>query len=318
MPAFRDRIEGTPPAIRRFFDRMAPKPRDRPVIVATDIDLTVAPPRAAEGPGLQIEHLGVRFGGVVAVDDVSIGAPIGTITGLIGPNGAGKTTLFNACSGLVRPGAGRVSFQGRDITRWSPAKRARLGLGRTFQRVQLFESLDVRTNINLARECTIAGARPLRHVFARRRDSRTIARAAVEAIRLTGIDDLVDLPVKDLSTGQRRLVELARALAGPFDVLLLDEPSSGLDQNETRRFGDILTQVVAERGIGILLVEHDMSLVRQICERVYVLDFGRVLFEGTAEEMVESEVVREAYLGAEGTAPEIIEAEAEVLARDPT
>jgi ABC-type branched-subunit amino acid transport system ATPase component len=318
MPAFRDRIEGTPPAIRRFFDRMAPKPRDRPATVATDIDFTVAPLRAVGGPGLQIERLGVRFGGVVAVDDVSIGAPIGTITGLIGPNGAGKTTLFNASSGLVRPTAGRVSFQGRDITRWSPARRARLGLGRTFQRVQLFESLDARTNIHLARECTIAGARPFRHVFARRRDSSTIAHAAAEAIRLTGIADLVDLPVKDLSTGQRRLVELARALAGPFDVLLLDEPSSGLDQNETRRFGDILTRVVAERGIGILLVEHDMSLVRQICERVYVLDFGRVLFEGTAEEMVESEIVREAYLGAEGTAPEIIEAEAEVLARDPT
>jgi ABC-type branched-subunit amino acid transport system ATPase component len=124
--------------------------------------------------------------------------------------------------------------------------------------------------------------------------------------------------VKDLSTGQRRLVELARALAGPFDVLLLDEPSSGLDQTETRQFGDILTRVVAERGVGILLVEHDMSLVRQICDHVYVLDFGRVLFEGTPQEMVESEGVREAYLGSEGAAPEIIEAEAELVARDPT
>ena len=124
--------------------------------------------------------------------------------------------------------------------------------------------------------------------------------------------------MKDLSTGQRRLVELARVLTGAFDVVLLDEPSSGLDQSETEHFGEILQRVVAERGIGILLVEHDMSLVRRICERVYVLDFGRVLFEGTSQEMVESEIVREAYLGAEGGVPEILAAEAEVLAREGT
>ena len=123
--------------------------------------------------------------------------------------------------------------------------------------------------------------------------------------------------MKDLSTGQRRLVELARVLTGAFDIVLLDEPSSGLDQSETQRFGQILQRVVDERGIGILLVEHDMALVRQICDRVYVLDFGRVLFEGTSTEMVDSEIVRDAYLGSEGL-PEMMAAEAAVLTSDST
>ena len=240
------------------------------------------------------------------------------ITGLIGPNGAGKTTMFNACSGLLRPTKGRVLLHGQDVTRASPSKRARRGLGRTFQRVQLFESLSVRTNIELARECAIAGANPLRHVVPRRRDTGERRHAAAEAIRLTGIADYVDAPVKDLSTGQRRLVELARVLTGAFDVVLLDEPSSGLDQTETQHFGEILRRVVAERGIGILLVEHDMSLVRQICERIYVLDFGRVLFEGTSEEMVESEIVRDAYLGSESANVDLVQAEAEALAHEAT
>lgn len=159
----------------------------------------------------------------------------------------------------------------------------------------------------------MAGANPLRHVVPRRRDTGEVVQAAAEAIRLTGIADSVDAAVKDLSTGQQRLVELARVLTGAFDIVLLDEPSSGLDQTETQHFGEILRRVVAERGIGILLVEHDMSLVRQICERIYVPDFGRVLFEGTSDEMVESEIVRDAYLGSESTNIDLVQAEAEAL-----
>ena len=166
--------------------------------------------------------------------------------------------------------------------------------------MQLFESLDVKTNIELARECAIAGRNPVRQVFPTRGDGAAIQAAKADAIALTGITAFVHAPVKDLSTGQRRLVELARVLSGPFDMLLLDEPSSGLDQAETQQFGEILRRVVAERGIGILLVEHDMALVQQVCERVYVLDFGRLLFEGTADEMITSDVVRAAYLGTEG------------------
>jgi ABC-type branched-subunit amino acid transport system ATPase component len=315
VPLSRDRLV-MPMALRRFFDRLGGKapaaviepspaaseavPEQAPRVVAVDSDAT-APPALAR-TGIEVDHLVIRYGGVVAVDDVSLKAPVGVITGLVGPNGAGKTTTFNACTGLLRPTKGRVILHGHDVTRSSPARRARLGLGRTFQRVQLFESLSVRTNIELARECHIAGANPLRHVLPRRRDTTTVERAASEAIALTGISGYLDAAVSDLSTGQRRLVELTRVLAGQFDVVLLDEPSSGLDQAETSDFGDILRRVVAERGIGVLLVEHDMALVRQICDRIYVLDFGRMLFEGTPDEMVGSEVVRDAYLGSESVA----------------
>jgi ABC-type branched-subunit amino acid transport system ATPase component len=158
----------------------------------------------------------------------------------------------------------------------------------------------VRTNIELARECAIAGGNPARQVFPRRHDARLVHDTTAEAIELTGISAFVDAPVQSLSTGQRRLVELARVLTGPFDMILLDEPSSGLDPAETDHFGAILRHVVAVRGLGILLVEHDMSLVQQVCDRVYVLDFGRMLFEGTAPEMIDSDIVRAAYLGSEG------------------
>ena len=244
--------------------------------------------------------LSVRFGGVVAVNGVSFDAPFSAITGLIGPNGAGKTTIFNACSGLVSPTHGTVSMFGHNVNSLSPAARARLGLGRTFQRVQLFESLSVRTNIELARECTIAGANPVDHLISRRRQQRAISAAAHTAVDLTGIRHLLDSQVKDLSTGQRRLVELTRVLAGPFDMVLLDEPSSGLDHNETQRLGDVLVRVVQERGTGFLLVEHDMSLVRQVCGNIYVLDFGNLIFEGSPDEMTQSEIVKIAYLGTEG------------------
>jgi ABC-type branched-subunit amino acid transport system ATPase component len=249
----------------------------------------------------------VRFGGAVALDKVSLAAPVGTVTGLIGPNGAGKTTMFNACSGLLKPSGGHVSLFGSDITKMSPAARARHGLGRTFQRVQLFESLTVRTNIELAPECAIAGPNPYRHFVSRRREQQHIDAAAQRAIDMAGVGPFLDKLVKDLSTGQRRLVELARVLAGPFDVVLLDEPSSGLDQGETERLGEILTKSVAERGIGLLLVEHDMSLVRQVCADIYVLDFGTLIFEGSPEQMLQSEIVRAAYLGSEAEGGELLQ-----------
>ena len=309
MPAFGDKIPGTPMAVRRFIDRLggrrpAAEAPPTPVAAAPSLPIAEAVPTPAVAVrpdgGLEVQHLTVRYGGVVAVDNASLRAPCGAITGLIGPNGAGKTTTFNACSGLLKPTSGHVRLHDHDITNASPAVRARRGLGRTFQRVQLFESLDVRTNIELARECAVAGGNPARQIIPRRRDARVVRDATLEAIELTGISAFVDSPVRSLSTGQRRLVELARVLTGPFDMILLDEPSSGLDQAETEQFGAILRHVVAVRGLGILLVEHDMSLVQQVCDRVYVLDFGRMLFEGTASEMLGSDVVRAAYLGSEG------------------
>ena len=247
--------------------------------------------------GLTVESLTVRYGGLVAVDDVSLSAPAGRITGLIGPNGAGKTTLFNACSGLVRPASGHVLLDGRDVTRVAPARRPQLGLGRTFQRIELFDSLTVRQNVELGREGVLAGSRPWRQLVGGRGAGRVVAAAADEALATCGLESVAERPAGSLSTGNRRLVELARVLAGGYRMLLLDEPSSGLDDHESERFGAILTDVVAERGVGILLVEHHMELVLGICHYLYVLDFGRLLFEGTPDDAVTSDAVRAAYLG---------------------
>jgi ABC-type branched-subunit amino acid transport system ATPase component len=254
--------------------------------------------RPGSDTGLRLEALRVSFGGVAAVDGVDLDAPPGAITGLIGPNGAGKTTTFNACSGLLSPSAGRVHLDGTDITGLGAAARARRGLGRTFQRMELFTSLSVAENVALGREAGLAGSKILAQFLTRAAERRATAQAAEEALELAGIVHLADAAVGSLSTGQRRLVELARTLAGQFHLLLLDEPSSGLDNDETAAFGRVLSEVVDRRGSGILLVEHDMSLVMEICAYVYVLDFGQLIFAGTPEEVLDSEVVREAYLGA--------------------
>jgi ABC-type branched-subunit amino acid transport system ATPase component/branched-subunit amino acid ABC-type transport system permease component len=259
---------------------------------------TAALPRAASA-GLDLAHVTVRYGGHVAVSDVSLSAPVGRITGLIGPNGAGKTTLFNVASGLVRPGGGTLRLHGADMSGLDPAARARRGLGRTFQKMELFDSLTARENVSLGWEAARAGRRPWRHLAETSADRRDRGTAADQALALAGISGLAGRPVAALSTGQRRLVELARCLAGRFDVLLLDEPSSGLDAAETERFGEILTQVVAERGVGILLVEHDMALVMSVCDYVHVLDFGTKIFEGDTADVAASEIVRAAYLGTE-------------------
>jgi ABC-type branched-subunit amino acid transport system ATPase component len=249
------------------------------------------------GSGLVVSSLVVRFGGLVAVDDVSLSAPGGRITGLIGPNGAGKTTLFNVCNGLLRPARGSVHLDGRDITRASTARRPQLGLGRTFQRIALFDSLSVRENVALGREGSLAGSLPWRQLVAGRGEQRLVTEAADEALATCGITGLANRPAGSLSAGDRRLVELARVLAGGFSMLLLDEPSSGLDDHESQRFGEILTAVVRDRDVGILLVEHHMELVLGICDYLYVLDFGRLIFAGTPDDAVTSDVVRAAYLG---------------------
>lgn len=247
---------------------------------------------------LEVANLTVRFGGNVAVNDLTFAAPAGRITGLIGPNGAGKSTTFNACSGLI-PSSGRVALFGADITRQRAASRARRGLGRTFQQMDLFDSMTVRQNVGLGREARIAGSNPWRQFVAGRQQRRELTAVTDDAIELCGITELASQTVGLLTTGQRRLVELARVCAGGYGILLLDEPSSGLDPVETEQFGSILRSLVAERSVGILLVEHDMELVTSTCEYLYVLDFGTLIFEGTPREIHESEIVRAAYLGSE-------------------
>jgi ABC-type branched-subunit amino acid transport system ATPase component/branched-subunit amino acid ABC-type transport system permease component len=288
------RNPGAPAAVRRLaerLDRVLPRREPKAAPLATVS-------HASRGDGLEIRSLTVSYGGVVAVSDLSLSAPTGKITGLIGPNGAGKTTTFNAACGLVKPNSGQIIVHGRDITRLAPAARARAGVGRTFQRVELFDSLTVGENVDLGREAMFAGGNPLTQLAGNRRDMAVVRAAAAEALELTGLSSVADRRVSELTTGQRRLVELARVVAGPFDMILLDEPSAGLDAAETRHFGTILMTLVQSRGCGLLVVEHDMALVRQICDRVWVLDFGRLVFEGTTEEMLESDIVRAAYLGS--------------------
>jgi ABC-type branched-subunit amino acid transport system ATPase component/branched-subunit amino acid ABC-type transport system permease component len=307
--AYGTQAAGLPASVRRFLDRLggrrAPAAVPVPATVPSAIgrvapagDMQTLEPEPAIAPhGLEVRDLAVRFGGVAAVSDVTMTARMGAITGLIGPNGAGKTTTFNVCSGLLRPNSGHVLLHGADVTTDGTAQRARRGLGRTFQRTELFNRLTVRQNIAMGREASMAGRNPVAQLFGSRRANRIVAAATDDALATTGTARIADVQVGLLPIGQRRLVELARALAGPFDVLLLDEPSSGLDGRETEDFGRVLRAVAQERGCAIFLVEHDMTLVREICDTVYVLDFGTLIFDGTPEQMQLSDEVRAAYLG---------------------
>jgi branched-chain amino acid transport system ATP-binding protein len=238
-------------------------------------------------PLLQVAEAEVRFGGVHALRGVDLDVAPGIVTGLIGPNGAGKTTLFNTICGLQSLNGGRITFDGSDMTGMKPHQRARLGIARTFQRLEVFGSLSVRENVLAAAEI-------------RRRWSRDRSDAAANAdgvLGLVGLSHLADRSADTLPTGQARLLELARALATRPRLLLLDEPSSGLDDTESEELGDLLCQL-AEAGMGVLLVEHDMGLVMRICVQINVLDFGAVLMVGGPDEVRADERVRAAYLGA--------------------
>lgn len=232
---------------------------------------------------LDAHEISVRFGGHLAVDRVSLAVEPGLITGLIGPNGAGKTTLFNVLTGLQAPSGGRVELKGRDITKVAAHKRARLGMARTFQRLELFGSLSVFDNVLTAVEL---------HPGHERRP-QAVAGHLLEKV---GLEHLSSQRADSLSTGNARLLELARALAGSPSVLLLDEPASGLDESETDRFAGLLTDLAAD-GMAVLLVEHDVPLVMKLCASVTVLNFGVVLAVGSAEEIQQNAQVVEAYLG---------------------
>ena len=238
---------------------------------------------------LEVLDVTVDFGGNRAVDNVSLPVELGSLTGLIGPNGAGKTTLFNVVNGLLSPSAGQVAFDGKDITRRKPHQRARMGLARTFQRLELFTSLSVRENIQVAGE--------IRNSW--NVDRRVDAAAEAErVIELIGLGEVADAEVSEIPTGKARIVELGRALMTQPKVLLLDEPASGQTEDETVVFGELLKKLAAE-GITIFLVEHDMALVMSVCEIIHVLDFGRIIAKGTPEEIQKDQAVLEAYLGSE-------------------
>jgi ABC-type branched-subunit amino acid transport system ATPase component len=250
--------------------------------------------------GLVAEDIVVRFGGRVALDHAGVSAAPGQITALIGPNGAGKTTLFNVCCGFQGHVEGRVLLDGVDVSHVGAARRARLGIGRTFQRLELFWSLTVRENIALAGQARGITDNPLTQLglagnrAASRRDLGYAADAILDRV---GLSHLADRLARELSTGEARLLELGRALAGAPRVLLLDEPSSGLDSAETTAFGDLLTELATTDGLAVLLVEHDMNLVLRVAALIFVLDFGKPLITGTPAEIRKSAPVRAAYLG---------------------
>jgi ABC-type branched-subunit amino acid transport system ATPase component len=250
-------------------------------------------------PDLRIQALMVRFGGHTAVNAVSLQASAGTITGLIGPNGAGKTTTFNACTGVLRADAGRVFLGEECLNGRSTSARAATGLGRTFQRMELFDSLSVLENVSMGPEGMFSARRPWGQFVAGRGERAEVTRRTDMAIERCGLAKAIGRRVGDLSTGQRRLVELARAIASPFRFLLLDEPSSGLDVAESEEFGAVLAQHVAATGLGVLLVEHDMALVSAVCSDVFVLDFGTLIWSGPTAEAMTSPIVQSAYLGGE-------------------
>ena len=242
---------------------------------------------------LNLENISVNFGGHIAVNEVSLTIDPGTITGLIGPNGAGKTTLFNVISGLLAPSSGRVLFADRDITSLAPHKRARIGIGRTFQRLELFNSLTVIDNLRVSIETSNQWK------SSREAMSGSSMNAKINRILdLTGLNSVRNALASEIPTGQARLVELARALVLSPNLLLLDEPASGQNDEETERFGQLLREL-CNSGISIFLVEHDMSLVMNACDQVNVLDFGTVIAKGTPTEIQEHELVIEAYLGAQ-------------------
>ena len=245
------------------------------------------------GSSLAARNVNVRFGGNVALDDVTVEALPGCVTGLIGPNGAGKTTLFNVITGLLTPAGGRVLLDGDDVSSLDTHQRARRGIGRTFQRLELFTGLTVRDNLRVAGD--------IRNSWRLLRAGRiNTSREADRVLELVGLNAIADREVAAIPTGMARVVELGRALMIRPRVLLLDEPASGQTESETVAFGRLLRRLCAEEGMTILLVEHDMSLVMDVCDRVQVLDFGVTIATGTPDEVRNDERVLEAYLGTAG------------------
>jgi branched-chain amino acid transport system ATP-binding protein len=244
---------------------------------------------------LHVDALRVSYGGVIAVDDVDLRVEEGSVVGLIGPNGAGKTSTIDALTGYHAPASGSVTFAGEDITRLKPHTRARRGLVRTFQSVELFDDLTVEENLLVASQRMGVSA-ALRDLLL---PVRKHPRGDVDwALDLCGLTDVADRYPTELSHGLRKLVGVARALAQKPRLVLMDEPAAGLDTDESEELGRHLA-ALPQAGVTVLLVDHDMSLVLGICDAVVVLDFGRVIARGTPQEIRADEAVVGAYLGKE-------------------
>jgi len=246
---------------------------------------------------LKAQGITKKFSGIVALDGVGLEIGENERVGLIGPNGAGKTTFFNCVLGLLRPDDGSVELAGEDVTRLPVQDRAKRGIGRTFQRIELFSGATVRDHLFIAERVRQGHGRLWKDVLGLGRPRADELARCDEVLELLGLGELADEPIERLSLGQGRLVEVGRALMTEPKVLLLDEPSSGLDRAETAALAKTLQEVQQEQGFSILLVEHDVELVGSFTSRCYVLDFGRLILEGPTRDVLSSQEVREAYLG---------------------
>lgn len=249
---------------------------------------------------LDVQHLTKQFGGLTAVNDITFNIPKGEILGLIGPNGAGKTTLINVITGITPMTGGQVAFNGRSITNWPAHALCQIGIARTYQNIRLFSEMRVFGNVLTARHLKTPRESRLWRWLLPWPDPATNAQEAISRQLLTrlNIAHLAERFATELSYGDQRRVELARALAAEPQLLFLDEPSAGMNQTETHQLGELLLQL-RDEGLTMLIIEHDMNLINQVCDRVLVLNFGSLIAAGTPREVRTNPAVIEAYLGNE-------------------
>ena len=253
-------------------------------------------------PLLRLKSVSKSFGGIQAVHSISFDVAPGESIGLVGPNGAGKTTLFNCVCGQLRPETGDVVFDGISLSGMPTYKRARMGIGRTYQRVEVFTDMSVRDHLMVAERSRQGEGRLWRDLLNMSKPKADEMERIEATLELVGISGLAETSVNALGLGHCRLVELARALATEPKILLADEPSSGLDLHETAEVAAVLRTVQRERGTAVLLVEHDLTMVAEVVDRAVVMDLGAMLFAGTFDECMADPAVREAYLGQMGIA----------------
>lgn len=249
---------------------------------------------------LEVEHLTKNFGGLSAVANVTLSVEADEIVGLIGPNGAGKTTLFNLLTGVYPPTEGKITFAGNDVAKLAPYQVAMLGVGRTFQNIRLFKDLTVLENVMVALHPTNSNL--LTSILRLPGYYQRIAQQEAAALKMLEFFDLADkaaIKASNLPYGQQRVLEIARALAMKPKILFLDEPAAGMNPNETNELTQLIRKIHQEFGVAIVLIEHDMSLVMEVCQRICVLEYGRVLKIGTPQEVQNDSQVIAAYLGGD-------------------